>query len=383
MQTVALIMAAGKGVRAGGPDPKQYRYIAGEMVLRHTLMRFTTHTSIDRVVVVISPQDQRLYALAAEGLPLDPPIFGAATRQASVLNGLEGLIPVMPARVLIHDAARPFVAAATIDAVISGLDQADGVIAGIPVVDTVKITDGQKILRGVARDGLWQAQTPQGFRFQAILAAHRNAVELTLTDDADVAERAGLEVRIVPGHEDNFKITHEADFARAELILRGATMQTRMGLGYDVHRFKPGAAVFLGGVEIPHTKALEGHSDADVGLHSVTDAILGAIAQGDIGQHFPPSDPQWKGAASHIFLAHAGKLVRDGGGHIVNIDVTLICEAPRIGPYRLLMQQRIEQILDLPPGTVSVKATTTEGLGFTGRSEGIAAQAIAAVSMPK
>lgn len=376
-------MAAGKGVRSGGSEPKQYRYVAGKMILRHALMPFVTHTSIDRVAVVISPQDQELYASATAGLPLDPPFFGAATRQASVLNGLEGLVSTMPDRVLIHDAARPFVSAAIIDAVISGLDQADGVIAGVPVVDAVKLTEGHNILRGVPRDGLWLAQTPQGFRFQAILAAHRNAIALTLTDDAEVAEYAGLQVRIVPGHQDNFKITHETDFARAELIMRGATMQTRIGLGYDVHRFKPGAAVFLGGIEIPYTKALEGHSDADVVLHCVTDAILGAMAQGDIGQHFPPSDPKWKGAASDIFLAHAGKLVSGKRGHIVNIDVTVICEAPRIGAYRQLMQHRIEQILDLPAGTVSVKATTTEGLGFTGRSEGIAAQAIAAVSLPK
>ena len=376
MLTFALILAAGKGLRTGGSVPKQYRYVAGKMLLRHTILQFMQHPAIDRLMVVIGPEDQELYARATEGLRLDPPIIGAANRQASVLNGLEALAPHQPDRLLIHDGARPFVSAAIIDAVLSELDHTDGAIAAIPVTDTIKLASGHDIVRAIDRENLWRAQTPQGFRFPAILEAHRKAIGLALTDDAEVAAQAGLRVRVVTAHEDNFKITYEEDFARAERLLRGSTMPTRMGLGYDVHRFKAGNALFLCGVEIPHTKSLEGHSDADVGLHALTDAILGAMALGDIGQHFPPSDPQWKGAASHIFLAHAGKLVRAAGGQIVNLDVTLICETPRIGPYRLLMQQTIEQILHLPKGTVSVKATTTEGLGFTGRGEGIAAHAV-------
>lgn len=381
MQTVALIMAAGKGLRAGGEIAKQYQEIAGAMVLRHTLLRFIRHAAIDRVIAVINPEDRDLYQQAAAGLPLDAPVHGGDSRQASVLLGLEALTGFAPDLVLIHDAARPFVGQSTIDRVIQALTEAPGAIAAIPVTDTLKLAQGQNILQGIARENLWRAQTPQGFHFQPILEAHRGAVGLNLTDDAQVAEQAGLQVRLTLGAADNFKITHPEDFARAERMFAAVPRRTRMGLGYDVHRFKPGQAVILCGVEIAHNRALDGHSDADVGLHALTDAILGAIAQGDIGQHFPPSDPQWKGAASDIFLAHAGKLVRDAGGEITNLDITLICEAPRIGPYRLLMQQTIEQILQLPQGTVSVKATTTEGLGFTGRNEGIAAQAVAAVSI--
>ena len=383
MRITALIMAAGKGLRAGGTVPKQYLQLAGKMVLRHTIVSFARHPSINRVVVVIAPDDQEFYAIATDGLNLDPPVFGGANRQASVRLGLEALLAAPPDLVLIHDAARPFTDSAVINAVIAGLEDADGAIAAIPVTDAVKLAQGQDVLHGVSRDNLWRAQTPQGFRYQAILEAHRNATGLTLTDDAEVAQHAGLRVRLVAANEDNFKITHDGDFARAEHLLAATPMQTRMGQGYDVHRFAPGNAVMLCGVEIPYSRKLAGHSDADAGLHAVTDAILGAIAQGDIGQHFPPSDPQWKGAPSHIFLAHAGMLVRHAGGQIINLDVTIICEAPRIGPHRLLMQQRIEQILDLAPGSVSVKATTTEGLGFTGRNEGIAAQAVACVSLPK
>lgn len=382
MQTIALIMAAGKGVRAGGEVAKQYQEIAGTMVLRHTLLRFIRHADIDRVIAVINPEDEDLYQRAAAGLQLDAPVHGGDSRQASVLLGLEALTGFAPDLVLIHDAARPFTDQGTIDRVILALTEAAGAIAAIPVTDTLKLAQGHDIQKRVARENLWRAQTPQGFRYRPILEAHRGAVGLNLTDDAEVAEHAGLQVQLTQGAADNFKITLPEDFVRAERLLAAAPRQTRMGQGYDVHRFKPGQAVMLCGVEIAHSRALDGHSDADVGLHALTDAILGAIAQGDIGQHFPPTDPQWKGAASDVFLAHAGKLVRDSGGEIINLDITLICEAPRIGPYRIQMQQRIEQILGLPPGCASVKATTTEGLGFTGRNEGIAAQAIAVVSLP-
>lgn len=383
MHIAVLIMAAGKGTRAGGALPKQYRKIAGQAVLRHTLNRFCHHPQINRIQVIINPDDAALCTEAVAGLPIAPPIAGGNSRQESVRLGLEALASDPPDLVLIHDAARPFVDGATIDGVIAALSDADGAIAAIPMTDTVKLSQGTTIIKGISRDGLWRAQTPQGFRYNAILNAHRKAIGLDLTDDADVAEHAGLQVRLIQAHENNFKITHTADFTRAERIFAGAEILTRFGMGYDVHRFEAGSAVILCGVEIPYHKKLAGHSDADVGLHALTDAILGAIAQGDIGQHFPPSDPQWKGAPSHIFLEHAGKLVRSMGGEIINLDVTLICEAPRIGPHRILMQQRIEHMLDLPSGRVSVKATTTEGLGFTGRSEGIAAQAVASVRMPK
>jgi len=383
MRIDVLIMAAGKGLRAGGTHPKQYRKIADQTVLRHTISRFYHHPEIRQVRVIINPDDTQLYRDAVTGLAIAAPIRGGAHRQESVRLGLETLAADPPDLVLIHDAARPFVDNATIDDVIAALSDADGAIAAIPVTDTLKMSHADMIEKGVSRNGLWRAQTPQGFRFPAILDAHRKAVGQEMTDDAEVAEHAGLQVRLITANEDNFKITHDGDFARAERLLSRPEMLTRFGMGYDVHRFEAGGAVILCGVEVPYHKKLAGHSDADVGLHALTDAILGAIAQGDIGQHFPPSDPQWKGAPSHIFLAHAGKLVRATGGEIINLDVTLICEAPRIGPHRILMQQRIEQILDLPPGRVSVKATTTEGLGFTGRGEGIAAHAVAAVSAPK
>lgn len=382
MRIASLIMAAGKGVRAGGGIPKQYKNIAGQPLLRHTLNRFCLLPEIMTVRVIINPEDQTLYREAVTGLHLAPPIAGGDSRQESVRLGLEALAAEPPDLVLIHDAARPIVDTAAIKAVITALNEAEGAISAIPVTDTVKRSQGQDVLKDVPRDGLWRALTPQGFHFQAILQAHRKARGLELTDDAAVAEHSGITVRLTPGNEDNFKITHEEDFARAERLLSHGPRLTRTGMGYDVHRFEAGDAVILCGVEIPYKRKLAGHSDADVGLHALTDAILGAIAQGDIGQHFPPSSPQWKGAASELFLKHAGHLVSALGGEIVNLDVTLICEAPRIAPHRNVMQQRIQQILGLPPGRVSVKATTTEGLGFAGRGEGIAAQAVASVIVP-
>jgi 2-C-methyl-D-erythritol 4-phosphate cytidylyltransferase/2-C-methyl-D-erythritol 2,4-cyclodiphosphate synthase len=382
MRVVALIMAAGKGERAGGGRPKQYRKIAGQPLLRHTLDRFCHQPGIASVRVIINPDDEALYDAAVEGLPLAPPITGGSSRQESVRLGLEALADEPPDLVLIHDAARPFVDAGTIQAVIAALAEAEGAIAALPMTDSVKLSEGPNILKGVPRDGLWRALTPQGFHFQSILQAHRKARGLNMTDDASVAEYAGVTMRLVHGNEDNFKITHEADFSRAERLLSGGQKLMRTGMGYDVHRFEAGDAVILCGVAIPHFRKLAGHSDADVGLHALTDAILGAMALGDIGQHFPPSDPQWKGAPSDIFLKHAGRLVRAAGGEIINLDVTLICEAPRIAPHRTHMQQRIAEILELAPGRVSVKATTTEGLGFAGRGEGIAAQAIATICAP-
>jgi 2-C-methyl-D-erythritol 4-phosphate cytidylyltransferase/2-C-methyl-D-erythritol 2,4-cyclodiphosphate synthase len=299
-----------------------------------------------------------------------------------VRNGLEALLARDPERVLIHDAARPFVDAATITRVLDALDDGPAAIAAVPVADTLKRSEGTHIAATVERRDLWRAQTPQGFHYRAILEAHRRAAgETEMTDDAMVAEHAGMSVTLVMGSEDNFKVTTADDLKRAERLVQGPA-EIRTGLGFDAHRFGPGKSLWLCGIEIPFDKTLSGHSDADVGLHAATDALLGAIGAGDIGVHFPPSDPKWQGAASHKFLRHAADLVAKAGGAIVNLDVTLICEAPRIGPLRNAMVARIAEILGVPESRVSVKATTTEGMGFTGRGDGIAAQAVAAVRLP-
>jgi 2-C-methyl-D-erythritol 4-phosphate cytidylyltransferase/2-C-methyl-D-erythritol 2,4-cyclodiphosphate synthase len=313
-------------------------------------------------------------------------VTGGATRQRSVLNGLEALAEEAPEIVVIHDAVRPLVSpqtiGRTIDAVTTGV--ADGAVACMPVVDTLKRAEGGRITGTVDRLDLWRAQTPQTFRFEPLLAAHRavaalgDSEETALTDDVAVAERAGLEIAMVEGEERNFKITTQDDLDRVRREL-APRLETRTGTGFDVHAFGPGDAVTLGGITIPHTHSLVGHSDADVALHALTDALLGAVAAGDIGQFFPPSDPQWKGAASERFLRHAADLIAREGGRIVNVDITLICEQPRIGPYREKMRARIAAILDIASHRVGVKATTTEKLGFTGRGEGIAVQAVASV----
>ncbi len=300
----------------------------------------------------------------------------------SVRLGLESLTGLAPQRVLIHDAARPFLDDATIERVLAALDQAPGAIPALPLRDTVKRGAGETVVAALDRADLWRALTPQGFDFQAILAAHRAIAGEDLPDDAAVAERAGLTVRLVAGSEDNFKVTEPADFARAERLLACGAAEFRTGLGFDVHAFGQGDHVWLCGVKVPFMRGLVGHSDADVGLHALTDAILGALGNGDIGMHFPPSDPKWRNAASQLFLRHAADLVAGRRGGIVHVDVTLICENPRIGPYRDAMVARIAEILGLAKSRVSVKATTTEQLGFTGRGEGIAAQAVATLRLP-
>jgi len=374
--TIALIVAAGRGVRVGGGLPKQYRSLAGKPVLRRSVEAFLSHPAIDAVQVVIHPDDRELYEAAVIGLPLSAPVSGGATRQESVLRGLE---TIDCDRVLIHDAARPLVEVATIDRILAALDSDEGAIPALAVADSLRRGNAY-VEDEVERDGLYRVQTPQGFRFAPILAAHRAAVS-TSTDDAAVLRAAGGRVALVEGDEMNFKLTTAADFQRAELLL-AARMTSRTGTGFDVHRFGPGDHVWLCGVRVPHTHGLIGHSDADVGLHALTDAILGAIGCGDIGQHFPPTDPQWAGASSDRFLAHAGKLVAERGGRIYHVHVPILAERPKIGPHRDAMRARIAEILSLRVEAVSVKATTTEGLGFTGRSEGIAAQAIATIRLP-
>ena len=386
--SVALVVAAGRGSRFGGVMPKQYVALAGVPVLRHSLCAFKRHPAIASVQAVIHPQDRDLYDQAAAGLGLPEPVAGGATRQESVQRGLLALGPLKPARVLIHDGARPLVGAAVIGRVIEALDTAPGAIAALPVVDTLKRAGpGGGIAATVARAGLWRAQTPQGFHYGQILAAHETARGRELTDDAAVAEHAGLSVALVEGAPENIKVTTQEDLMQAERWLSGAAdptaaWETRVGQGFDVHRFGPGDHVMLCGVAIPHEAGLAGHSDADVGLHALTDAILGALGAGDIGQHFPPSDARWRGVDSGQFLRHAASLVADRGGRILHLDTTLICERPKVGPHRAAMAARVAELLGLQPARVSIKATTTEGLGFTGRREGIAAQAAATISLP-
>lgn len=378
---VALIVAAGRGARLGGGIPKQYRRLGGEVLLRRTLLQFVNHPQVHAVRAIIHPEDRELYDVASKDLNLMDPAPGGDNRQESVWRGLESLVDCPSEMVLVHDAARPFVSQELVSRVLSALQSTPGAIPAMPVLDTLKqgtSEDGGLIAATVDRNALWRAQTPQGFRYAEILAAHRRFAGATLTDDAAVAEEAGLAVTLVPGDEDNFKVTTRDDFQRAERFLV-TNHETRTGIGFDVHRFGSGDHVVLCGVAIPHEAGLEGHSDADVGFHALTDALLGAIGAGDIGSHFPPSDPQWRGAPSEIFLSHAGELVANAGGRISNVDVTVICERPKIGPHRQAMRERIASILALPAMRVSVKGTTTERLGFTGRQEGIAAQAVATV----
>lgn len=378
----ALVLAAGRGVRFGGALPKQYLALGGAAILRHAVSAFAAHKRIAGVQVAIRPEDRGCYDAALVGLDLLPPAAGGAERQDSVRLGLEALVPLAPSRVLIHDGARPFPDAALIDRVLDALDGAPAAIPGLPLGDTVKRVADGVISETVDRTGLWRVQTPQGFHFDAILAAHRAAAGRALTDDAAVAEAAGIRPVIVMGSEANLKVTSADDLAAAERVLAARQGDIRIGQGFDVHPFGPGNALMICGVDIPHVAGVVGHSDADVGLHALTDAVLGAIGAGDIGMHFPPSDPQWKDASSDRFLAHAAALVRARGGSIAALDVTIICERPKIAPHRTAMVERVAAIVGIAPDRVSVKATTTEKLGFTGRGEGIAAQAVATVRLP-
>ncbi|MEW5703339.1 MAG: bifunctional 2-C-methyl-D-erythritol 4-phosphate cytidylyltransferase/2-C-methyl-D-erythritol 2,4-cyclodiphosphate synthase [Pseudomonadota bacterium] len=381
---IALIVAGGRGHRLGGERPKQYLPLGGKEVLRHTAETFATHPKVVATRVVIHPDDRELYAHATSGLPLLDPVPGGKTRQESVRLGLESLEPRLPDYVLIHDAARPFVQAVTIERVLEALASGPAAIAAIPVSDTLKRqTEGQIIGDTVDRTGLWRAQTPQGFHFAAILEAHRKAMGKDLTDDAAVAEAAGMPVRLVAGSEENFKVTTPEDFARAERILRGEAGLLRVGQGFDLHRFGVGDHVMICGVPIPHSHGIDAHSDGDVGLHALTDAILGTLGEGDIGTHFPPSDPKWRGVDSAIFLQGALARLSKRGGRLRNLDVTLICETPKIGPHRGAMVARLAVLTGLSENAISVKATTMEGLGFIGRQEAIAAQAIATVVLPE
>ncbi len=376
-RTAALLVAAGSGSRAAGDRPKQFRAVGGRPLLAHAVAGLR-HRRIDLIQVVIGDGQEAAYRDAVGEIGLPAPVTGGATRRASVRNGLEALARHDGvARVLIHDAARPFLPAAVVDRLLDALEDHDGAVPVLPVVDTLARRQGG-LGESVSRDDLVRVQTPQAFRFPAIAGAHAGWIGGEATDDAQVARAAGLAVATVAGDPMLEKLTFESDFERAGLWL-ASRLVPRTGFGFDVHAFAAGDGLWLGGVRIPHQRGLSGHSDADVLLHAVTDALLGAIGAGDIGEHFPPGDPKWRGAASSHFLDHARALVEQCGGRIVHVDATIICEAPRIGPHRQAMRERIAGLLRLPVERVSVKATTTERLGFAGRGEGIAAQAVATV----
>jgi 2-C-methyl-D-erythritol 4-phosphate cytidylyltransferase/2-C-methyl-D-erythritol 2,4-cyclodiphosphate synthase len=380
-----IVVAGGRGIRAGGGLPKQYKPVGGVPVLRRSLLAFTAHPEIGLVQPVIHPDDAQLFETAAADLPVRSPTHGGATRQASVCAGLEALAGEAPEIVLVHDAARPFVSPALVSRAIAA-GRAGAAVPGLPVSDTIKVVDLQgQVTETLDRARLRTVQTPQAFVFSTLLAAHRKARAAgrdDFTDDAALAEWAGLPVGVFEGEAGNVKLTTAEDFARAERDSLLALGDVRMGMGYDVHAFTTGDHVMLGGVRIAHDRAVAGHSDADVALHALVDAILGALAEGDIGTHFPPSDPQWRGASSDRFLAFAVERVRARGGVIAHLDVAIVSEAPRIGPHREAIRARIAEIAGVTIDRVGLKATTSEKLGFIGRREGLAAHAVATIRLP-
>lgn len=378
MKTGVIIVAAGRGQRAGGGKPKQYRHIAGVSVLERTVLAFQDHPKVDALLVVINPDDLPLFEAA---LPHIEHVPGGATRTLSVAAGLSAMAENSVDKVLIHDAARPFVSSRIISDVIDALDTHEGALPVLAMTDALLCIDQGLMSEALDRSRIFAAQTPQGFQMPAIMAAYDNRSSDELADDAAVLREAGGQLATVEGASENFKITRPEDFQKAEAMLRPDTVFVT-GQGYDVHRLEAAETMWLCGVEIRAGLGLVGHSDADAGLHALTDAILGAAGRGDIGQHFPPSDPQWAGASSDRFLIHAVELLKEEGGQLVNADITLICERPKIGPHREAMRQRIAELTGLALPRVSVKATTTEKLGFTGRGEGLAAQAIITARMP-
>lgn len=384
MKVAAILVAAGSGSRyareTGSQTPKQFIHIAGQPVIRHAAEALLPHISLLQPV-----GDPDLLNAALAGLPCLPPIPGGAERQDSVRAGLEALDALpedqKPDLVLIHDGARPYVPGSLIESVLKALAEHPGAIPAVRVVDTLKRGADGVITETVSREGLWRAQTPQGFRFQLLRDLHRAAASGQATDDALLLEQAGFSVALTPGSEDNIKLTHEEDLMRLERLI-GPTLLPRTGFGYDVHAFAENRPLIICGITIPHDRGLAGHSDADVGIHTLCDAIYGALAEGDIGRHFPPSDNTWKDADSSRFLVHAGELIRQRGGMLVNADLTLICERPKIGPHAQAMRERLAELLKVDISRISVKATTSERLGFTGREEGIACAATATVLVP-
>ncbi|WP_421694994.1 bifunctional 2-C-methyl-D-erythritol 4-phosphate cytidylyltransferase/2-C-methyl-D-erythritol 2,4-cyclodiphosphate synthase [Aestuariivirga sp.] len=389
MTVAAVIVAGGSGLRAGGERPKQYQLIGGRPVIWWTCRAFLEHPAVSHVQAVIGEGHEAMFAAATEGLDLILPVIGGQTRQESCRIGIEAVARHEPSKVLIHDAARPFVSASLIEEVIGWLDRFQAVVPGMPVAETLKFAPGGIVSRTVDRSSIWAAQTPQGFHYAEILAAYRKAeAERTqgLTDDASVAEHAGIEISMIPGQIENRKLTTADDIVIADRDMMGRQLQNlpdiRVGQGIDIHPFEPGEFVTLCGVNIPYAQRLKGHSDADAALHALTDAILGTIGEGDIGTHFPPSDPQWKGAASRIFLAKAMELLEARRGLIANIDITILAEAPKIAPHVAAMKACLSPLLHLDPSRIAIKATTMEKLGAIGRKEGIMAFATVTVRLP-
>jgi 2-C-methyl-D-erythritol 4-phosphate cytidylyltransferase / 2-C-methyl-D-erythritol 2,4-cyclodiphosphate synthase len=389
MTVAAVIVAGGSGLRAGGEKPKQYQLIGGKPMIRWTLEAFLSHPLVKHVQAVIGQGHEALFGESTSGLDLPLPIIGGVSRQESCRLGVEACAVIAPSKVLIHDAARPFISHDVISSVVAELDHSDAVIPGLPVADTIKFAPGGIIERTVDRSAMWFVQTPQGFTYGKILDAHRRAVREAregFTDDAAVAEYAGLPVRIVSGDQANKKLTtaHDMDIANQDLTTQHFAVRpdVRMGQGIDFHVFEKGTSVTLCGVSIPHTLKLKGHSDADVAMHALTDAIFGAIGEADIGVHFPPSDAQWKGAASSIFLGKAMELLRNRNGIIANVDITILAEAPKISPHIAAMKENLSSLLAVTPDRIAIKATTTEKMGAIGRKEGMAAYATVTVRLP-
>lgn len=383
-RAVAVVVAAGRGIRAGGDLPKQYRVVAGIPVIRRSLEMLLRQAEVSAVQPVIHPDDEDLFRRTAGALDVREAVWGGATRQESVRAGLEAIAALRPEIVLIHDAVRPFASPALVSRALAAVEGCDGAVPALPVTDTVKTVDAAgRVLSTLDRTMLRLVQTPQAFAYPALLDAHRRAAAAGRTDfsdDAALAEWAGMTVTVFEGDPENIKLTTPEDFARAEAAL--GMGEVRTGTGFDVHAFGEGDHVMLGGVRIPHTRGLSGHSDADAALHALTDAVLGALAEGDIGEHFPPRDPRWRGAPSDQFLRFAAERVRARGGAIAHLDLTIVCEAPRLAAHRQAMRERIAAIAGLTVDRVAVKATTSEKLGFTGRGEGIAALATATIRLP-
>lgn len=389
MSVAVVIVAGGSGFRAGGELPKQYQLIGGRPVIWWTLKAFADHPGVFHVQTVIGAEHESLFAVASRGLKIALPVIGGATRQDSCRIGIAACAGTRAQKVLIHDAARPFVSADLISQIIAELDRSEGVVPGLPIADTVKFAPGGMVERTVDRKSLWSVQTPQGFDLQAILAAHKRAQEQNLqdlTDDAAVAEKFGIMVRVIAGRTENRKLTTAEDIREADQFLMAKAnserLDVRVGQGIDFHEFEDGDSVVLCGVKIPHDKKLKGHSDADAALHALTDALLGALGQGDIGTFFPPNDAQWKGASSLIFLQKAVDLLSVRDGIIANVDITILAEAPRVGPHIAAMKALLSPLLHIAVDRIAIKATTTEKLGAIGRREGLAAFATATVRLP-
>jgi 2-C-methyl-D-erythritol 4-phosphate cytidylyltransferase / 2-C-methyl-D-erythritol 2,4-cyclodiphosphate synthase len=376
MLAAAILVAAGSGSRFGTERPKQFLPLAGKPVIRHAAEALAPHTALLQPV-----GDARAIEAALAGVPHRPPVSGGATRQASVLAGLVALEATAPDVVLVHDAARPFIPPGTIPALFAALETAGGAIPAVPVADTLKRVANGVITGTISRDGLYRAQTPQAFRYRELLAAHRAGVAVAATDDASLLEAVGGSIVVIAGSEDNVKLTYAEDLSRIERVML-PHLVPRTGIGFDVHRLEAGRPLVLCGIAVPHEKGLSGHSDADVGIHAVCDAIYGALAEGDIGRHFPPSEAIWKDADSARFLTHAAGRIAARGGRLTSVDVTLICERPEVAPHAAAMAARLAAILRVDASCISIKATTTERLGFTGRGEGIAAQAVATLLLP-